>query len=166
MNPHSCGPKNRVYGNKISEEYFMCLLNKTKGCSIFFFFINHNCSFSFLLKISKYALPDFTLEPYAIFFPPYLFSLIHKSLRNAWGGRNHFKDREKQKKADKVRNLIYLFILLFAFQGHTCSIQRFPGQESNQSYRCWPTPQSQQHQIRAMSASYTTAHSNARSLTH
>ena len=30
----------------------------------------------------------------------------------------------------------------------------------------WPVPQPQQHQIQAMSATYTIAHSNARSLTH
>ena len=37
---------------------------------------------------------------------------------------------------------------------------------SNWSYSCWPIPQPWQRQIRAMSATYTTAHSNARSLTH
>ena len=34
------------------------------------------------------------------------------------------------------------------------------------SYSCWPAPQPQQHQIRAESATYTTAHGKARSLTH
>ena len=57
---------------------------------------------------------------------------------------------------------VFLFFLL----GDTCSIWRFPGQESNRSRSCWPMPQPQQHQIRAMSATYTTAHSNARSSTH
>jgi len=51
-------------------------------------------------------------------------------------------------------------------QGHTHSIWRFPGEESNQSCSHWPTPQPQQRQIRAMSATYTTAHGNAQSLTH
>ena len=32
------------------------------------------------------------------------------------------------------------------------------------SYSCWPTPQP--HQIQAVSVTYTTAHSNSRSLTH
>ena len=34
------------------------------------------------------------------------------------------------------------------------------------SCSCWPTPQTRQHRIRATSATYTTAHSNGRSLTH
>ena len=39
-------------------------------------------------------------------------------------------------------------------------------QRSNQSCRCRPTPQPQQCQIRPASATYTTAHGNAVSLTH
>ena len=37
---------------------------------------------------------------------------------------------------------------------------------SNHSCSCWPMPQPQQCQIPGMSATYTTAHGNARSLTH
>ena len=37
---------------------------------------------------------------------------------------------------------------------------------SNKSYSCQPTPQPQQCEIQAETATYTTAHSNARSLTH
>ena len=37
---------------------------------------------------------------------------------------------------------------------------------SNRSYSCQPTQQPHQHRIQATSATYTTAHSNARSLTH
>jgi len=47
------------------------------------------------------------------------------------------------------------------FYGHTCSIWRFPGQRSNRSCSCWPTPQLQQCWIGASSAAYTTAHGNA-----
>ena len=43
---------------------------------------------------------------------------------------------------------------------------RFPGQGSNGSYTCRPTPQPQQHQIWAMSATYATVHGNTGSLTH
>ena len=43
---------------------------------------------------------------------------------------------------------------------------KFPGWGSNRSYSHWPMPQPQQRQIRAVSATYTTAHSNAGSLTH
>ena len=52
-----------------------------------------------------------------------------------------------------------LFIyLLIAFQGHTCSLWRFPGQGLNWSCGHWPTPQPQPHQIWAVSATYTSAH--------
>ena len=64
-------------------------------------------------------------------------------------------------------SLFYLFILSFlSFEGRTNSIWRFPGYGSNQSYSRQPTPQPQQCQIRATSVTYTTAHCNARSLTH
>ena len=36
----------------------------------------------------------------------------------------------------------------------------------NGNYSCWPMPRPQQCQIQAASATYITAHSNARSLTH
>ena len=58
---------------------------------------------------------------------------------------------------------IYLFI---AFQGCPCSVWRFPGQGSSQSYSCRPTPQPQQLGIQAASAICTTAQGNTRSLTH
>ena len=43
---------------------------------------------------------------------------------------------------------------------------RFPGQGSNQSCSHQPTPKPQQCRIRAKSATYTTAHSDTRSLIH
>ena len=59
----------------------------------------------------------------------------------------------------------FLFFLFFCFfQGHSCGIWKFPGQGSNQSYSCQPTPQP--HQIQAMSVTDTTARGNAGSLTH
>ena len=58
------------------------------------------------------------------------------------------------------------FFFFRAFQGCTHGIWRFPGQGSNWSYSCWPTPQPQQCRIQATSATYTTAHGNARCLTH
>ena len=54
----------------------------------------------------------------------------------------------------------------FPFQGCTHGIWRVPGQGSNQSCSCRPAPQPQQRCIRALSATYTTAHGNAGSLTH
>ena len=41
-----------------------------------------------------------------------------------------------------------------------------PGWGLNGSCSCWPTPQPQQLGIQALSVTYTTAHGNARSLTH
>ena len=49
---------------------------------------------------------------------------------------------------------------------YTCGIWKFPGQGSNQSYICRPTPQPLQCQIRASSVTYTTVYGNARSLTY
>ena len=62
----------------------------------------------------------------------------------------------------------FLFFLSFFFfpQGRTCGTWRFPGQVSNQSCSHCPTPEPKQHQTRATSATYTTAHGNTGSLTH
>ena len=63
--------------------------------------------------------------------------------------------------------LLLLFFLSFChFLGRTSGIWRFPGWELNQSCSHRPTPEPQQRRIRAVSATYTTAHSNAGSLTH
>ena len=48
----------------------------------------------------------------------------------------------------------------------TCSIWKFPDFGLNQSCNCQPVPQPRQCRIRATSAAYTTAHVNARSLSH
>ena len=56
--------------------------------------------------------------------------------------------------------LSFFYFFFFWFVGPDFGIWKFPG------YSCWPTPQSQKHQIQALSAAYTTAHSNARSLIH
>ena len=62
--------------------------------------------------------------------------------------------------------LAFIFIFILSFQGSTCSIQRFPGKGLNQSCSCQPTPPPQQHQMRAVSLTYTTAHGKAGALTH
>ena len=62
--------------------------------------------------------------------------------------------------------LFFLFFFFFPFYSHTRGIWKFPGQGSNRSYSCWPTPQPQQHQIQAESVTYATAHGNTGSLTH
>ena len=69
-------------------------------------------------------------------------------------------------KVNTKQFFVCLFAFLPFFQGRSRSIWRFPGQESNHSCCRQPTPQPQQLGIRATSATYTTAHGNARSLTH
>ena len=54
-------------------------------------------------------------------------------------------------------SFLFLFLFFFAFYGCTLSTWKFPSQGSNRSYSC---------QIQAASTTYTTAHGNARSLTH
>ena len=60
---------------------------------------------------------------------------------------------------------IYLSIYL-SFQSCTSSIGRFPGKRSNRRCSRRPTPEPQQHRIQAAFGTYTTAHSNTRTLTH
>ena len=63
----------------------------------------------------------------------------------------------------KYRYGLY-WLLFFPLQGLTCGIWKFPGSNRRCSY--WLTPRPQQHSIQAVSAAYTTALGNARSLTH
>ena len=58
-----------------------------------------------------------------------------------------------------------MLFFFFSFQDCPCGIYKFPGQESNQSCSCWPTPQPQQLGVPATSVTHTTAHGYARSLT-
>ena len=60
-------------------------------------------------------------------------------------------------------NLLFFF---FVFLGPHTQHMEVPRLGVEWSYSCWPIPQLQQCQIWASSATYTTAHSNARSLTH
>ena len=60
------------------------------------------------------------------------------------------------------RVCLFCFVLLFRAYG----IWTFPGYGLNQSYSRQPLPQSQKHQFRAPSATYTTVHGSAGSLTH
>ena len=63
-------------------------------------------------------------------------------------------------------SFVFYCFLFLSFQGHTHGIQKFLGLGLNQSCSCWPIPQSQQCGIQAVSATYTTAHSNPGSSTH
>ena len=59
----------------------------------------------------------------------------------------------------------FFFFFFFFLGPHPWHVE-VPRLGSNWSCSHWPTPQLQQHQIQAASATYTTGHSNARSLTH
>ena len=65
-----------------------------------------------------------------------------------------------------IISLFLKFLSFWHFLGRFCGMWRFPGWRSNWSCSCWPTPEPQQLGIQASSATYTTAHGNARSLTH
>ena len=56
-----------------------------------------------------------------------------------------------------------VFFVFFSSLDHTHGIWTFPGEGP---FNCKPTPQPQQHQIRATSMTYSTAHGNTGSLTH
>ena len=60
----------------------------------------------------------------------------------------------------------FLFLSFCHFFGHSRGIWRLPGEGSTRSCSRRPTPEPQQRGIRAASATYTTAHGNAGSLTH
>ena len=63
----------------------------------------------------------------------------------------------------------YFFFFFWSFchfLGRSHSTWRFPGWGSHRSCSRWPMPEPQQRGIRATSATYTTAHSNTRSLTY
>ena len=64
---------------------------------------------------------------------------------------------------DGPRYLFFFFFGLLSFQGCIRGIWRSPGQGSNQSCSCWPTPQPQRRGIRAVSTTYTTVQGNTRS---
>ena len=69
--------------------------------------------------------------------------------------------------AKTLWEIVFFFFSPLFFKGHTQWHVEVPRLGSNRSCCCWPTPEPQPHQIWAASSStYTTAHSNAWSLTH
>ena len=58
------------------------------------------------------------------------------------------------------------WIFFFLFRATLAAFGDAQASGQIKSYSCWPTPEPQQHRIRAESATYTTAHGNARSFTH
>ena len=65
-----------------------------------------------------------------------------------------------------LKKFFLIFYYFLYFLGLLPGTWRFPGWGSNWSCSCQPTPEPQHLGIRAMSATYTIAHDNARSLTH
>ena len=63
----------------------------------------------------------------------------------------------------RVEGFFFFFLVFFGPHPQLMEILRLG---SNQSCSCWPMPQPQQRQIRAMSVTYPIAHGIARSLTH
>ena len=59
----------------------------------------------------------------------------------------------------------FFFFFTLAFFGWHSRHTEVP-RLGNQSLSHWPTPQTQQHQVRSVSATYTTVQGNARSFTH
>ena len=59
---------------------------------------------------------------------------------------------------------LFIYLFVFSFQGCRCGIWKLPGQVSNQN--CSYQSQAQKCRIEAVSATYTTAHGSAGSLTH
>ena len=60
-------------------------------------------------------------------------------------------------------------LMNFYYYYYFCFLVAYGGSQTrgwNRSYSCWPTPQPQQCRIWSKSVTYTTAHGNARSLTH
>ena len=65
--------------------------------------------------------------------------------------------------------LFFSFLFLFSFLLFRAPPSAYGGSQArglNQSYICQPRPQPQQCRMQATSATYTTAHGNATSLTH
>ena len=83
------------------------------------------------------------------------------------GRERRRENRENESATSPVSLLFFLFFFLhFRMIPAACSIWKFPGQGSNRSYSCQPTPQPQQQRIQAASVTYTTGHVNTRFLTH
>ena len=60
----------------------------------------------------------------------------------------------------------FLFIYFLLFRATPVAYGSSQARGQIRAYRCRPTPQPQQCQIQTTSATYTEAHSNARSLNH
>ena len=65
-----------------------------------------------------------------------------------------------------VLQFYFIYLFIFVFLGPHPRHMEVPRLGSNQSCSCWPMPEPQQCGIRAVSVTSTTAHGNARSLTH
>ena len=84
--------------------------------------------------------------------------------------RNFYMPWERPKKPKPKtitdRKVDFFFFFFCLFRAVPTAYGSSQARGSNQSCTCRPTPQLQQHQIQALSVTYTTAHSNTRPLTH
>jgi len=78
----------------------------------------------------------------------------------------HCKPAIMEKNKNHYINKITFFFVFLPFLGPHPQHMEVPRQGSNRSRSHQLTPEPQQHRIRATSETYTTAHGNARSLTH
>ena len=67
--------------------------------------------------------------------------------------------------AAPCQNSIYFYFCFLGPNMRHMGVSRL-GVKSDQGYSCWLTPKPQQRHIQAVSATYTTAHGDARYLTH
>ena len=75
--------------------------------------------------------------------------------------RSHLKRLAVKDEDSKLEDKCVSWALFFFFfNGHICSVWKFPGKGSNRSCSCQPMPQPQQCQIWAMSVTYIAAHGN------
>ena len=155
-------PQNGRKGENVNL-FFPCKLlpwlPKSRHFTFIFFLINHPTETCYSLKannrygsygfLHRYQMGYNTLCPYLNQESTFaVVTCIPKFLKSEVVYRGRF------------------FFFFLSFQGCTYGIQRFPGQGLNRGCSRWPMPRPQHCQIQAESATYTTAHGNAGSLTH
>ena len=142
----------RFFSFKFSElkydfSYELCLGQSMQRGKKHSFNLKYNSSLEFP---SSYSRNKSDQEPYAAGAALKSKCIyIHTVLQICWN--------------QKINIFLFCFV---SFQDYTHSIGRFPGQGSNWICSHRPRPQPQQHWILTTSVTYTTAHSNDRSLKH
>jgi len=73
---------------------------------------------------------------------------------------------KNERQVIKSLSLSLFFVFLVFVRATSVAYGGSQARGTDQSYCCWPTPQPQPGETRVLSATYTTAHGNVRSLTH